>query len=101
MSVVIGRQLGWGHFLPPPSPATSDRSWLVSGPSGIDELMTLYGTPKRRMRYLAIGRLGRVKLTPSHNPRTATLDASRRVVGSAGVGGEDSGRHRDTDMIDR
>ena len=33
-----------GHFLPSQSPATSDCLRFASGPSGADELMTVYGT---------------------------------------------------------
>ena len=34
----------WGHFVPSLSPATSDCSRFVSGPSADDELMTVDGT---------------------------------------------------------
>ena len=34
----------WGHFVPSLSPATSDCSRFVSGPSAVDELMTVDGT---------------------------------------------------------
>jgi hypothetical protein len=46
IQTAIDRRAGLGHFLPSLSPVTSSCSRFVSGPSGVVELMTFYGTDR-------------------------------------------------------